>query len=169
MLKTYPVIDVFSPSHIELPAQQRKFTYIFEIHMGFYVNYDLLFIWKTSFKHSSWFCHYTHKEKNGVKLAFLHDPHFSLLNLKEPKCNKIIFWCSIFRHMTLSLYTWRQRAGKKSGSAAFLCWCRARIEIIYLNWWFHRLIKSLSFIWLGLRLRDIIPRIRTRNSDFIER
>jgi hypothetical protein len=30
-----------------------------------------------------------------------------------------------------------------SGTAALICWCRVRIEIIYPNRWFYRLITSL--------------------------
>jgi hypothetical protein len=62
-----------------------------------------------------------------------------------------------------------------SGTAAFMCWCRVRIEIIYPNRWFYSLITSLFvvrmriIISLGLRPRDISRRIRSPNSDVIER
>jgi hypothetical protein len=62
-----------------------------------------------------------------------------------------------------------------SGTAVSICRYRVKIEIIYPNRWFYRLIKSLFvvrmriIISLRLRSRDIIPRIRTPNSDVIER
>jgi hypothetical protein len=60
------------------------------------------------------------------------------------------------------------------GTAALFCWCCVRIEIIHPNWLFYSLITSLFvvrmriIVWLGLHPRDIIPRIRTTNSDVIE-
>jgi hypothetical protein len=100
-------------------------------------------------------------------------------------------WRSIFRRVVWPLYTRRNNikcdAMKMSmvtnqaqfslisGTAAFIYWCRVRIEIIYPNRWFYHLIKSLFvvqmriIISLGLGPRDIIHRYRTLNSDFIER
>jgi hypothetical protein len=76
--------------------------------------------------------------------------------------------------LTISTETNQAQFCLIADTAAFICLCRVRIEIIYPKRWFYRCITSLFvvrmriIISLRLRPRDKIPRIRTPNSDVIQ-
>ena len=48
----------------------------------------------------------------------------------------------------------------------FICWCRVRIKIIYPNWWFYHLIKSLFVDWMCIIISlGLLPRNSTHPTS----